>query len=40
LSASQNGGKVVACRFPERWITATDELIEIAVEDAYSGLKQ
>jgi hypothetical protein len=40
LSPSQTGGKVVACRFPERWVAATDKLIEIAVEDACSGLKQ
>src|SRR5271170_5091207 len=39
-SPSQTGGKVVACRFPERWVAATDELIKIAVEDACSGLKQ
>src|SRR5487761_2606402 len=39
-SPSQTGGKVVACRFPERWVAATHELIEVAVEDACSGLKQ
>ena len=39
-SPSQTGGKVVACRFPERWVAAADDLIEIAVEDACSGLKQ
>jgi Bacterial extracellular solute-binding protein, family 7 len=37
---SQNGGKVVACRFPERRVSTTDELIEVAVENACSGLEQ
>jgi hypothetical protein len=39
-SPSQAGDKVVAGRFPERWVTATDELIWFcrkAVPPALSG---
>jgi hypothetical protein len=37
MSASQSGGKVVAWWFPKREVAATDELIEVTVENACSG---
>src|SRR5271166_5585062 len=30
--------RVVAFRFPNRWVAATNELVEVAVEDPCSGL--
>ena len=40
VSPSQNGGSCGGGRFPERGVSATDELIEVAVDDACSGLEQ
>lgn len=39
-SPSQNSGSVVGGRSPERGLAVTDELIEVAGEDACSGLQQ
>jgi hypothetical protein len=39
-SPSQNGGNIVAWWLPKRGVATADELIEIAVEDACSGLEQ
>ena len=40
MSPSQNVGNVGGLESPEGWVTATDDLIEVVVEDACSGLKQ
>jgi len=40
MSPSQNGGSRGGGRFPDRGVSATDELIEVAFDNAYSGLEQ